>query len=129
MISKSIIGIAVLAGIFITIAAISGSVGVGRIEGRITDGSTGDPIIGASAMIIGTRMGATTDTDGRFVISKVETGTYTLRITHLDYTTIEVPDVLVKAHDTSSIQKSMTPKAYQSPAVPSDLPAICSGDM
>ncbi len=73
----------------------------GKIAGTITDAETGDPVIGASVLVVGTQRGSQTDFDGQFIIQQVEPGTYTLRISHLEYQTLEISDVLVKADITS----------------------------
>ncbi len=74
----------------------------GKIAGTITDKSTGDPVIGASVTILGTNRGAMTDLDGDYVIPQIAPGTYTLRVSHLDYATVEITDVEVKADITSN---------------------------
>jgi len=39
---------------------------VGKLAGKVTDQSTGEPIIGANVIIQGTSLGAATDVDGDF---------------------------------------------------------------
>ena len=41
----------------------------GTISGSVTDGSTGDPLPGASVLVKGTTNGVTADFDGNFTIS------------------------------------------------------------
>ena len=48
-------------------------------------------------MVVGTSMGAFTDPDGYFQILRVEPGTYTLRVSSVEYSTIGIEDVEVKA--------------------------------
>ena len=47
----------------------------GWIEGRITDKETGEPVIGASISIVGTTMGAQTDSDGKYRVRCVPADT------------------------------------------------------
>jgi len=82
----------------------------GRITGIITNNETGDPIIGASVQIVGTNRGAMTDFDGKFVVAQVEPGTYTVKITHLDYCAVEVTDVEVKSDLTFELLVSLEKK-------------------
>ena len=67
----------------------------GRVQGAISDGETGDLLPGATVMIKGTALGSATDTDGRFVISRVPAGSQTLVITSVGFkeqeVTLEVP--------------------------------------
>ncbi|MCB2231308.1 TonB-dependent receptor [bacterium] len=67
----------------------------GQIKGRITDEKSGEAVIGASVLITGTSMGAMTDVDGRYQILRVEIGAYDLKVSHLDYNTVEVKGVQV----------------------------------
>ena len=48
----------------------------GKISGRITDSSTGEPLPGANVVIVGTRMGATADVNGEYFIIRVNPGVY-----------------------------------------------------
>ena len=68
----------------------------GQIKGKITDKKSGEPVISASVQIVGTTLGAMTDFDGNFNIRQVETGTYVVKISHLDYNSVEIADVIVK---------------------------------
>ncbi len=38
----------------------------GKIAGKITDKSTGEPLIGANIIVIGTNLGAATDLNGQY---------------------------------------------------------------
>ncbi|MDE5626638.1 MAG: SusC/RagA family TonB-linked outer membrane protein, partial [Candidatus Amulumruptor sp.] len=56
--------------------------------GVITD-SEGEPLIGASVLVAGTTLGASTDIDGRFSIKNVPVGS-TLKITYIGYQPVEM---------------------------------------
>jgi len=89
------------------------SAATGKIKGAIVDSETKEPVIDASVLIVGTRMGAKTDLDGNYLIYQVEPGTYTLMISHIEYRTIEVTDVIVKADITTEISKEMEIKVSE----------------
>ena len=57
----------------------------GKIAGRVTDGETGDPVIGAAVMIEGTSLGAAADINGDFFILNVTPGEISLRVTAIGY--------------------------------------------
>lgn len=59
-----------------------------EITGRVLD-PNGNPVIGASVIVKGTLNGASTDTEGRFVLPSVEEGTV-LEISSLGYVKTEV---------------------------------------
>ena len=69
---------------------------VGRIVGTVTDAQTGDALIGASARIVGTSIGAATDLDGRFSISNAPSGSQQLVVSYVGYVSdtlaVVVPD-------------------------------------
>lgn len=56
--------------------------------GVITD-SEGEPLIGASVLVAGTTLGASTDIDGRFSIKNVPVGS-TLKISYIGYQPVEM---------------------------------------
>lgn len=91
--------------IAIILASLASAYGaaVGQITGTILDKETGKPVVGASVLIVGTTRGAMSDFDGKFLIRQVQPGLYTLRISHLDYKTIDVRDVLVEADQTRDL--------------------------
>lgn len=61
-----------------------------RIEGRVFDASTGEPLAGATVRVDGTTLGTATDADGRFEIGNVPGGIYTLRISFVGFATAVV---------------------------------------
>ncbi len=81
----------------------------GKIIGTITD-DKGEPVIGASVLVKGTVRGAMTDFDGKYVIHQMEPGTYTLVITHLEYNTVEISNINIKADITAEASHELTSK-------------------
>lgn len=57
----------------------------GKIAGTVTDANTGEPLIGATVIVVGTKLGAKTDFDGNFVILNVPPGVYEVRATYVGY--------------------------------------------
>ncbi len=55
------------------------------ISGRIMDGNTGKPLVGANVLIAGENIGAVADTTGHFEIQDVKSGNHRLRITMIGY--------------------------------------------
>ncbi|RKX22745.1 MAG: hypothetical protein DRP35_01210 [Candidatus Zixiibacteriota bacterium] len=83
---------------FLLLVAIPGMVfaGPGQIKGKVTDESSGEAVIGASVFIVGTALGAQTDFNGEYIIRQVEPGTYVIRVTHIDYNSVDITEVDVK---------------------------------
>ncbi len=57
----------------------------GTIVGKVTDAKSGQPLPGANVILVGTTLGAATNTDGSFVIAKVPPGKYTVKVTFIGY--------------------------------------------
>ncbi|AYL98297.1 TonB-dependent receptor [Mucilaginibacter celer] len=68
----------------------------GKVAGKITDKKTGEALIGASVGITGTGKGVSTNVDGRFILSGIAPGRYTITISYIGYQTKSVSDVEVK---------------------------------
>lgn len=63
----------------------------GIVQGTVLDDDSGEPLIGANAVIKGTTTGTITDVDGSFSIENVQVGNQTLVITYVGYVSKEVP--------------------------------------
>ncbi len=102
-----------LAGALMIWAASAMAGSFGQIKGTITNKDTKELIIGASVLIKGTKTGAQTDLDGKYIIPRVDPGTYTLVITSIGFAPLEVTDVVVKADLTAEINQALTTKAVE----------------
>lgn len=70
---------------------------MGTIRGNIKDTKSKEDIIGATVRVEGTSLGAATDINGFFSISRVPVGKAKLIITYVSYQTKEIPFVTVEA--------------------------------
>lgn len=75
----------------------------GVIVGKVSDVETTEGLPGANVQIEGTVMGASTNVAGAFIIRRVPTGTYTVRITMLGYQRQQVSNVQVTLQDTAHV--------------------------
>jgi iron complex outermembrane receptor protein len=57
----------------------------GSIQGKVTDGKTGEALRNANVVLQGTSMGASSDARGQYEIKNVPPGVYTLVVTFLGY--------------------------------------------
>jgi len=97
--TKQIVIILAVSATLIPIFIFAGS--TGKIEGVVTDKATGQPVPGASVMLVGTTLGTMTDSDGKFIITMVKPGIYILRIASAGYNTIEVDSLEVAINFTT----------------------------
>jgi hypothetical protein len=73
----------------------------GKIRGKVTDAGTGEPLVGANVVIVGTQMGAATNVAGEYIILNVPVGTYTLKTSYVGYQSITVSNIRVNQDLTS----------------------------
>lgn len=80
----------------------------GRLQGVVKDEQTGETLIGASVSIIGTYRGATTDLDGRYLISDIKPGAYSVRVQYLGYGTRQFTEIIIKAGETTKLDVTLS---------------------
>ncbi|MCF8260845.1 MAG: TonB-dependent receptor [Melioribacteraceae bacterium] len=85
----------------------------GRIKGKVLDLETGDPLIGANLIVVGTNYGTATDANGDFVILNLDAGVYSVRASYLGYKTITVTDLRVNADLTTEVTFELPPDAFE----------------
>ena len=57
----------------------------GRITGTVVDSGSGQPITSATVVVVGTALGGTTDTEGRYAIADVPAGTHEVRVQRIGF--------------------------------------------
>lgn len=80
----------------------------GRLEGGIHDAASGEPLPGATILVLETRQGAVSDADGRFVIPDLRAGTYQVRISLLGYQTLLYREVTILPDLRTRLQVALT---------------------
>src|SRR5438876_12115276 len=66
----------------------------GRISGTVS-AETGEPVPGASVVVLGTRLGTKTDAGGRYIINGVATGLQRVRASMIGFTPVIMDSVPV----------------------------------
>ncbi len=74
----------------------------GTVSGTVTDGETGEAVLGATVIIKGTTQGTSTDQDGSFTITNVKEGSQSVVISYTGFETQEFP-VQITSGQTSNI--------------------------
>ncbi len=77
-----------LGGVLIVLVVLAslGLAQTGMVRGVVTDADSRQPLVGATIVVTGTRLGAATDASGRYEITGVPIGSYTIRASFLGYT-------------------------------------------
>ncbi|MCK5456875.1 MAG: carboxypeptidase-like regulatory domain-containing protein, partial [Melioribacteraceae bacterium] len=69
----------------------------GKLVGKITDAEFGDGLPGVNIILQGTYYGAATDPNGNFRISKISSGTYTVKVSLIGYKTMQYTGINITA--------------------------------
>jgi len=78
----------------------------GTIAGQVTD-PDGRPVVAATVVVVGTRLGAYTDGEGNFNILNVAPGTYEVKVSRLGFNPVTVSGVVVSADRTIRLELKM----------------------
>ncbi len=78
----------------------------GTVSGTVLDKSNGDPMIDAGIEVVGTKVTARTDVDGKFKV-KLPPGTYQIRIFAPFYQPQRLEGVVVKSKDVTKVSTSL----------------------
>ncbi len=62
----------------------------GTLRGTVTDSLTHDPLVGANVYFLGTAIGAATDIDGNYNITKIPLGHYRIKVSYIGYKSKEI---------------------------------------
>jgi iron complex outermembrane receptor protein len=89
----------------------------GTLEGTVKDSETSQPVVGANVTLRSSFIGAASDSGGRFRITRIPAGTYSLVVSMLGYQRTTVEGVRVVRGQVGSIEISMRPVPLQSDPV------------
>jgi hypothetical protein len=85
----------------------------GKIQGRVTDAASGQPISGAQITVAGTRLGNISNPEGFYFINNVPAGLHDLNAQFIGYQAVTVREQRVLAGQTITIDIKMTQSAVQ----------------
>lgn len=79
----------------------------GDIQGKVLDGETKTPLVGANILLLNTKIGSTVNSGGEFVLKDVPVGSYTLEFRLVGYDPLWKTDVIVKSDRTLFIEAEL----------------------
>ena len=85
----------------------------GKVSGKISDQSTGEPLIGANVMLVGSSLGSATDVNGMYHILNVPPGYYDLKVNMIGYGDKTVTGVRVEIDLTAVIDLDLAVEAIE----------------
>jgi outer membrane receptor protein involved in Fe transport len=83
----------------------------GKISGKIIDATSGEPLIGANVLIVGTTLGAATDFDGNYFIINIPPGKYEVKASLVGYNSVITQNVKVSVDQTTKIDFNLREEA------------------
>jgi hypothetical protein len=85
----------------------------GKIAGTLIDRSSGESLIGANVVVMGSSLGSVTDINGQYTILYVPPGTYNVQITFIGYKKVIVDNVRVFIDQTARLDVALEPQAIE----------------
>ncbi|MCX6140293.1 MAG: TonB-dependent receptor [Candidatus Kapabacteria bacterium] len=86
---------------------------MGIVSGQVIDLNTQQPLIGVSVAVVGTKRGALSKKDGRFVITKVPAGVFSIKATLIGYAPDVKSDVVVSSGKPTTIEIRLSSQEVQ----------------
>lgn len=85
----------------------------GKIAGKVTDKSTGESLVGANILVMGTTVGASSDIDGNYFIINIPPGEYEVKASMLGYASVTFQKVRVSIDQTTKIDFDLNPESIE----------------
>ncbi|MFH1195698.1 MAG: TonB-dependent receptor [bacterium] len=85
----------------------------GKISGKVRDANTGELLIGANVVLVGTSLGAASDIDGEYFVINIPPGVYELKVTTIGYSPVTVKNVRVSVDQTTKLDFDLTSEALE----------------
>ncbi len=88
----------------------------GKISGTVVSGE-GTPLAGANVLVVGTSLGAASNSDGNYYILDVPSGTYSVRADYIGHQSVTVTNVKVSTSLTTDVDYTLQMSAVKGAAV------------
>ena len=85
----------------------------GILEGSVTDKTTGEGVLGANIVVLGTLLGASTDENGYYQITNLRAGVYDIRISAVGYQPMVYRQVTIVPDLRTKLSPQLNPSAVE----------------
>jgi len=85
----------------------------GKLSGSVKDSQTGEPLVGANVIIVGTDLGAATNVNGNYVILNIPPGNFSVKISYIGYEPVLVTDVQIVVDQTTLLPVELKPESIE----------------
>jgi len=79
------------------------------VVGTVIDSALGEPLIGATVVLVNTQLGTQTDYEGRYRLANIPPGTYTLEIRYVGYATVRIENLQLAAGQELAVDYALPP--------------------
>ena len=98
---------------FLMIPGIALAGTTGKLKGKVTDQQTGEALIGANVIIVGSSFGAATDINGEYTILNLLAGTYEVKFSYIGYSSATVTNIRINSDLTTELNMDLAPEGIQ----------------
>ncbi len=84
----------------------------GKVQGKVVDVNSGEPLVSANVMIVGTNLGTITDENGKFVLENVPVGKQKVKVSYIGYKE-KIIEIDVKAGDVVTVNFELEESAIK----------------
>ena len=88
----------------------------GSLTGKITDADE-NPVVAATVLLVGTRLGAYSDAEGNFSILNIPAGTYVVKVSRLGYNSVTTEEVRISADAATTLDVGLGDTTLQTEEV------------
>lgn len=85
----------------------------GKLVGKIKDGQSGEPLIGANVVIEGIGLGAASNINGDYVILNIPPGKYNVKFSFIGYESVTVSNVIITVDQTTNLSVDLNSQSLQ----------------
>ncbi|UTW67507.1 TonB-dependent receptor [bacterium SCSIO 12643] len=89
----------------------------GSLSGVIKDAGTKETLIGATVMIVGTYKGTATDIDGKYTITDIKPGDYSIKVSFIGYADKVFNGIHIANGETTTLNAELSPRSQTLKAV------------
>ena len=85
----------------------------GKLRGQVTDQETGEPLVGANVIIVGTSYGAATDLNGEYIILNLIPDVYEVKASYIGYQSQSISNIRINIGLTTGLDFKLAPEGIQ----------------
>jgi len=85
----------------------------GKLSGSVKDSVTGEPLVGANVVVLGTDLGGATNLEGEFIILNIPPGLYKIKVSYIGYEAKVYQNIRIVVDHTTIFSINLNPKPVE----------------